>query len=261
MEHITPAKVTPAIRALFHPDEMAVSRCYQVLDGVVSRGKILVDHSAAPAWAVVQEPFDHDLFFGGDIDASIVAQVFAVLRAEGDVLVGMPADDPRIGLLPPGPYYDGFTLEFYDRPIGAGLEAILRQVSAGCEIQRLDRELIMRTEWGPNDVTFYGGAEAWEKTCLGYVLMCGDEILSEATVGASGRKSGLYEPGVFTQAKQRGKGYGTLVTARLIQEIESMGGRTFWNCAKQNLASAAIARKLGYRVEKEFRCLAWKKQE
>jgi predicted GNAT family acetyltransferase len=86
-----------------------------------------------------------------------------------------------------------------------------------------------------------------------------EEILSEATVGPPAL--GCYEPGVFTQEKQRGKGYGTLVTARLIQEIEATGARTYWNCAKQNLASAAIARKLGYRVEKEFRCLAWRKTE
>jgi GNAT superfamily N-acetyltransferase len=186
--------------------------------------------------------------------------VIAALRVEGEVLVGMTEDDSRIALLPPGPYYDGFGLEFYDRPIGEGLDAILHQVPTGCELRRLNRELILRTEWGPNDVTFYGGPENWEKTCLGYVLMHGNEILSEATVGSPGRKPCLYEPGVFTQEKHRGNGYGTMVTARLIQEIETMGGRTFWNCAKQNQASAAIARKLGYRVEKKFRCLAWDKQ-
>ncbi len=87
--------------------------------------------------------------------------------------------------------------------------------------------------------------------------MHGDEILSEATVGPPGL--GIYEPGVFTQEEHRGQGYGTMIVARLIQEIEAMGGRTFWNCDKDNLASAGIARKLGYRIEKEFRCMGWKK--
>jgi hypothetical protein len=68
----------------------------------------------------------------------------------------------------------------------------------------------------------YGGAENWERTCLGYVLMRGDEILCEATADAYGRKSCLYEPGVFTQVKHRGRGYGTLASARLIQEIETI---------------------------------------
>jgi predicted GNAT family acetyltransferase len=113
----------------------------------------------------------------------------------------------------------------------------------------------MRTEWGPNDVRFVGGIEAWEKTCLGYCLMRGDEIVCEATAGPP--SLGVHELGVLTQAAQRGKGYATLTVAYLIQELESLGRRTYWNCAKQNGASAAVARKLGYRVEKEYRCMLW----
>jgi RimJ/RimL family protein N-acetyltransferase len=258
MIRITPSQVTPAIRALFRTDEMAATRCFTVLEGSVPGGKILVDDLLDPRWALVQEDIDKCLFLGGEVDPAAFAETCAALRREADVLVGMPAGDPRLALLPPDPYYDGWTLEFYDRPLGQGLEAWLSQLPAGCDLRRLDRSLILRTEWGPNDVAYYGGLDAWEKICLGYVLMRGDELLSEATVGPAAL--GFYEPGVFTQEKQRGKNYGTLVTARLIQEIEAMGGRTYWNCAKQNAASAAIARKLGYRTEKEFRCLAWRRR-
>ncbi len=149
------------------------------------------------------------------------------------------------------------TLEFYDRPIGEGLEQFLRQLPSDCTLQRLDRDLILRTEWGPNDVKLMGGLDIWEKTCIGYGLLRNGEILADATVGLPA--IGLYEPGVFTPEKHRGKGYGTIVVARLIQEIEALGGHTYWNCARQNVASAAIARKLDYRIEKEYRCMAWKK--
>jgi RimJ/RimL family protein N-acetyltransferase len=193
------------------------------------------------------------------VDASAFADAFTALRQEGDVLIGMPPDDPRLAHFPPDAYYDNCVLEFYDRPIGQGLEPYLRQVPADCVIRRLDRDLILRTEWGPNDVAFFGGLDNWERSCFGYVLMRGDEILSEAGVGPSAL--GCYEPGVFTQEKHRGKGYGTMVTARLIQEIETMNRRTYWNCTIQNMASAAIARKLGYRIKKEFRCMAWRKTD
>ena len=153
------------------------------------------------------------------------------------------------GLLPSGLLnYDNRVLGFYDRPIGQGLKPFLCQVPADFVIRHLDRDLILHTEWGPNDVAFIGGLDAWEKVCFGYVLMRGDEILSEATVGPSAL--GCYEPGVFTQKNHRGKGYGTMVTSRLIQEIEALGKQTFWNCTIQNSASAAIARKLG--TEKNF---------
>jgi GNAT superfamily N-acetyltransferase len=259
MVRITPDKVTHAIRSLFRTDEMAATRCFAVLDGTANTGKIIVDNPVDPKWAIVQEAIDNAIFLGGSIDASAFAQAFAALRKEGDVLVGMLPDDPRIQYFPPDPAYDGWTLEFYDRPTGEGLDQYLLQVPAECVIKRLDRDLIMRTEWGPNDVKVAGGLDQWGKNCFGYVLMQGDRILSEATVGPPAL--GLYEPGVFTQKDQRGKGYGTMTVARLIWEIEAMGCRTYWNCAKQNLASAAIARKLGYWIEKEFRCMAWSKTD
>ena len=56
MEQISSSQVTPAIWSLFRPAEMVISRCYQVLEGVVGHGKILVDNLQAPTWAVVQEP-------------------------------------------------------------------------------------------------------------------------------------------------------------------------------------------------------------
>ncbi len=257
MIRITPAQVTSAVRSLFRTDEMQAVRCFAVLEGSVPGGKILVDNPADPHWALVQEAYDNDLFLGGNVDAAAFTNFFAALRQEGDVLIGMPPDDPRLALFPPDPYYDNTVLEFYDRPTGQGLEPILRQVPADCVIRRLDRDLVLRTEWGPNDVTFFGGLDAWEKTCFGYVLMRGEDILSEATVGPSAL--GCYEPGVFTQEEHRGKGYGTMVTARLVQEVEAMGRQTSWNCTIQNEGSIAIARKLGYRIMKEFRCMAWKK--
>ena len=259
MIRITPAQVTTAVRSLFLADEMQAKRCFAALEGSVPGGTILVDNLSDPHWALVQEAGDNCLFLGGHVDASAFVHVFAALREEGDVLIGMPPDDPRLAYFPPDPYYDNRVLEFYDRPIGQGLEPYLCQVPRDCVIRRLDRDLILRTEWGPNDVTFHGGLDNWERTCFGYVLMRNDEILSEATVGPPAL--GLYEPGVYTQEKHRGKGYGTMVTARLIQEIEAMGKQTYWNCTIQNVASAAIARKLGYRIKKEFRCMAWRKTD
>jgi len=166
-------------------------------------------------------------------------------------------DDPRLKMLPPGAYYDGRTFEFYDRPIGEGLAKYLNPLPDDCELHRLDRHLILQTEWGPEDVLAAGGVDAWEKTHIGYGLMGAKAIVAEATAGPA--SEGLYEPGVFTQENYRKRGYGTIVSAKLIQEIEASGGRTYWNCAKQNVASAAIARKLGYRIEKEYRCAAWRK--
>ena len=257
MIHITSDKVTLALRTLFRTDEPQARRCFAVLDGVDQAGRILCDDPTNPIWAVVQEGCDGTIYLGGRISASILAGVFDVLRREGDVLVGLWLDDPRRNLLPANPDYDGRTLEFYERPMGRGLDQYLDQLPDGYDIRRLDRDLVMRTELGSNEVRAAGSIEAWEQTYLGYCLMHGDEILSEATVGPPAL--GMYEPGIFTQEAHRNKGYATITVAYLIQEIESLGGQTYWNCAKQNVASAAVARKLGYRTEKEYRCMMWSK--
>lgn len=252
---ITSDNVTSGLRSLFRTDEPQARRCFAVLDGIDRMGKIITDDPVNPTWGVVWEACDGSIYLGGQLDSATLARVFTDLRQENDVLVGLWLDDPRQNLLPPDPYYDGRVLEFYDRPIGRGLDEYLRKVPEGCEIRRLDRDLIMRTEWGPDDVQSAGGIEVWEKTCFGYCLMCGDEILSEATVGPPA--IGLREPGVFTREEHRSKGYATITAARLVKEIEAMGDQTYWNCAKQNVASAAVARKLGYRIEREYRCMAW----
>jgi RimJ/RimL family protein N-acetyltransferase len=56
------------------------------------------------------------------------------------------------------------------------------------------------------------------------------------------------------------KGYASITCAHIIHEMEQQGYLTYWNCAKQNQPSVALARKLGYRCEKEYRLLAWFKQ-
>lgn len=257
MLQITPHEVTPEIRALFSTNEPQARRCFAVLDGSAPIGKIIVDKLIDSQWAIVQEIVDNSVYLGGKITRSTFAKVFAALQQEGDVLIGMWDDDPRMILLPADRYYDGRTLEFYDRPLGHGLDLFMQHIPADCILKRIDRDLIMRTTWGPGDVQLLGGLDNWDKACIGYCLMQGVEILSEASVGPPAL--GLYEPGVYTQEAHRGKGYGTMVSARLIQELEKTGGKTYWNCAKQNLASAAIARKLGYRIEKEYRCMAWRK--
>lgn len=72
------------------------------------------------------------------------------------------------------------------------------------------------------------------------------------------RQRGI-ELGVETYEPYRGRGYATITCAHLIRACEAKGYQTFWNTAKQNVASIALARKLGYQTEKEFRVLAWEK--
>ncbi len=254
MLQIPAEQVRPQLRALFDPGLPASLRCLAVLDGHAA-GKILTDDPARPTWGGVQEACFRSIYLGGALEAPILHQLVSELRQDGDVLIGLWPDDERLDLLPPSPDYEGVTLEFTDRPSGAGLADYLRQVPEGCAVRRLDRQLFERCLERDINVAIFGSAEKALEEGFGLCLMRGEEILSEAFAGPAAM--GIIELGTATSKRYRGRGYATIICAHLIQACEDLGYQTYWNCAQQNLASVAVARKLGYRKEKEYRLLAW----
>ncbi len=250
-----PPQVTPELKALFDPGDPASLRCFAVLEGNLA-GRFLADNSSHPAWGIVQEAAHGTIYLGGVLDASLVSEVVATLREDSDVLVGLWHGDRRLDLLPSHPDYIGATLEFVDRPGGgAGLAAFQQLLPEGCAVRRIDHALFERCLWRDDTVAAFGSVERFLERGLGYCLMRGDEILCEAYAGPG--VMGLREVGVLTHEAYRGQGYATIACAYLIELCETTGYQTYWNCAKTNLASAALARRLGYHTEREYKLVAW----
>lgn len=203
-------------------------RCFAVLNGD-STGVILTDNPAAPTWGVVQEKSDGTIYLGGSIPPAVLGEVIAHLWRDGEVLFGAWLDEALPGGLPPIP--------------------------AGCELRPMDAELLRRTAWYEDTVRGFGSEAAFLAKGLGLCLMRGEEILCEASTGPA--VNGLIELGVITHESHRGQGYATLTCTHLADLCQQQGYQTYWNCAKQNLPSAAVARKLGYRTEREYQLLAW----
>jgi L-amino acid N-acyltransferase YncA len=90
---------------------------------------------------------------------------------------------------------------------------------------------------------------------LGYCITLDDEIVSEAYAGPAVR--GVMEIGIYTHPTCRRHGYAEIVCAQLITTCEAQGYRTFWNCGATNVASATLARKLGFHGEQEYALAAW----
>jgi hypothetical protein len=258
MIEVRPAQVTPQLRALFDPHMPAGFRCFAVIAGDAA-GRILTDDLIRPTWGAVQEGAFGTVYPGGALTASTWDRLIAKLREAGDVLVGLWPDDAHIQLLPPHPDYAGFTLDFTNRPIGAELEAYLGQLPAGCHIRNLDRELFARSEDRDFYSALYGSAEQALEKVHARFLMREDEICCESY--AYFAALGIIEIATSTSEHYRGRGYATITCAHLIRDCEQLGFHTYWNCARQNLASAAVARKLGYRTAKEYRLLAWFKRD
>jgi GNAT superfamily N-acetyltransferase len=257
MIELRPSQVTPQLQALFDPRMPAGFRCFAVLDGTAV-GRILTDDPLQPTWGVVQEGAFGTVYPAGDLDPPTWRQLIADLRADGDVLVGMWPDDPRIQQLPADPDYDGYTLDFTNRASGIGLEDYLQKLPDGCELRPLDRQLFERSADRDFYGALYGSAGQALERLRGRFVVTGDQIYSEAY--AYFAALGTIEIATATHEPYRRRGYATLACAALIEECERLGYQTYWNCASQNLASASLARKLGYCSEREYRLLAWFKR-
>ena len=254
MFQLSSVQVSPRLRSLFDPGLPAALRCFAVLEGAAA-GQILTDDPANPTWGLVWETAFGTLYPGGALEAPLLARLVDKLRREGDVMLGLWPDDDRLQQLPPNPGYEGAVLEFVDRPLGQGLEPYLSQIPPGCQLRRVDHHLLELMTDRDLTITTFGSAEKALEKGLGFFLMSGDTLLCETFSGPPAL--GLIEIGVMTHEPYWGQGYATLTCAHLIQACEALGYQTYWNCAKQNRASAAVARKLGYRTEKEYKLVAW----
>jgi GNAT superfamily N-acetyltransferase len=252
MQAISSSAATPALRALFDPGDPAGLRCFAVLDGIVN-GHIFTDDPAAPSWGMVQEIAFGTLHLGGTPPETVVHSLVADLRRQGEVLYGFWPGDMRADLFP-ATEYDGWVLEFTNRPMLQGLDAYLT-IPEGCELRPVDRELIERTGDRDMHITLYGSLEKALEGGLGFCFLKDGEIVCEAFAGAP--SLGMMEVGIGTAEAHRQQGYAIALCAHLIHACEQRGYATYWNCAKSNTPSARLARKLGYQREREYRLFAW----
>lgn len=247
-----PGEAPEAVRRLMPLVGHTWRRCVAVLDGT-SRGRILTDDASDPTWAAVQEFSDDNmLYLGGTLRREQVGALIASLRRDRSVSVGLRPDDVLVGLLPAGADVDRVDLDFEDRDPSVDLVS-LAEPPLGLGLARIDSDLLGRCIWFPWMVR----EDAALDLGLGYCLLDGERIISEAFAGPA--VGGVLEMAVVTDEAWRRRGLARVASARTILECERRGEATWWNTLQDNVASAALARELGYRSEQRYRVLAWRR--
>lgn len=257
MIDLSPNTIPPAIVTLFDISKPTMPRALNVLEGIAI-GQIITDHSTHPTWAAVREAAFGTLYLGGSITPALLAEIVDHFRQLGDVGIGCWPDDPLVVMLPPKPDYDGRTLYFTDRSQHIRLEAYIEQIPADCCLTPRDQSLIKRSPDYELALAAFGSKQNILAHTQGFMLMRGETLLCEAATGAPTHNR--IEIGVSTHEHHHKHGYATITCAQLIKVCEAQGYRTWWDCAVQNEASVALARKLGYHNEREYRYLLWSKQ-
>jgi hypothetical protein len=258
MLSITQQEVTPDILNLFDLDNPTMPRAFNVLEGII-KGQILVDRLTQPSWAVVREGIYGTLYFGGQITSSVVVHIFGHFFQFGGIGVGCWLDDHLNQILPANPDYDGFTLYFTERlSEGTNLDAFVSQLLSGYALVARDEQLFKKSFDYDSTLASFGSIESVMQYTFGVSLVQENILICEAATGAP--THGLIEVGVTTHENYRQKGYATIACAKLIETCEAQGYSTWWDCAKQNTPSVRLAKKLGYRNEKEYRYAWWEKK-
>ena len=131
-----------------------------------------------------------------------------------------------------------------------------RKVYGGC-IPPGDAQLFARSFDRNATLAAFATAENVLQHTLGVVLPQGDVVLCQAVTGAPTR--GRFRVGVRMVEGHRQRGFATSTCAKLIETCEAQGYAIWWDCAKQNIASARLARKLGFCDQQAYRKVWWAK--
>jgi RimJ/RimL family protein N-acetyltransferase len=251
---ITHQQVTPEILALFDLTKPTMPRAFSVLENV-TRGQILVDDPTQPTWSVVREATYGTLYFGGQIHATLVASIVQHFRQSSEVGIGCWLDDPFNEILPAEYDYDGRTLYFTER--ASRNDSQIPQLPSEYSLGPRDELLFSKSFDYEATLASFGTVENALQHTFGFVILHDDLVVCEAATGAP--THGRIEIGVTTAEAYRQKRLATIACARLIKLCEEQGLNTWWDCAKQNIPSTKLARKLGYENEREYRYVWWAK--
>ncbi len=243
----------PKLPNLFDPNVPNNPALWAVFLGRHS-GRALVDDRDHPGQCLLRT--DAYLTYASrHIRIEFLAQAVDYFRHAGPMwLVRMEGDPPA-----PISYKTLPRLEFtgYVR-FSKQLINLRKRLPDGYAIKPIDMDLLQRCEWREDMIFYCGSLENFLRHDLGVCLMHGDEIITEAYASAFGIHSA--EIGAITHEAHRGRGFAAITVAYLIEMVEQRGYHAYWSCDLDNPASASVARKLGFKVERPYEIFEYGKR-
>jgi RimJ/RimL family protein N-acetyltransferase len=241
----------PALPGLFDPHIPNNPALWAVFQGMHT-GRALVDDPQQPTQCVLRT--DAVLTYASrQVSKDFLSSAIAYFQQSSPLWLIRSQGDPAV----PAASRIMPRLEFYDVDPHSPVLAEFRQsLPDGYAARQIDRALLERCEWR-DDMAFYcGSLENFLHHGLGICLMRGEEIIVETYASALGAQ--YAEIGAITHESYRGKGFAPITVAYLIEALEKRGYSAYWSCDTDNPASARVARKLGFNVEKPYEIWGYK---
>ena len=221
---------------------------------------VFVDHKDKPQTAAMWNKQDALLLAGYDgnqaFNLALGDQLFqriipdAQRRYIPEISLYCDSDawESRLGTILRGRCAEKASRRYY---VFADLKADWReQVPLDSEIRRIDETLLESDRLGNIEQvvgwvrSFWRSDQDFVRTGFGYCLIKKETVLSWClSVYVSGMD---YELGIATVPEHRGQGLATLTAAACVDYCDQNGLMPHWHCWNDNLASIAVAEKVGF---------------
>jgi len=236
------------VRPLFDESVIDSPRLFSALKRQ-HKAAALVDSDNNPRWCVIRSSWFGCTYIGGEINREELETAILKLREKGEILLSLSDNFASI-------YPSDYTkierrIAFYNRqPNDPAFDKLITAVPSNLRVERITRNTFERCLWRNRLVSIYGTTENYLEHSIGYLLLDGNRILSEAHAFFWGDT--MVEIGVITADGYRSSGYASIVSAHLVRACEERDYLTYWGCSADHPASIAVARKIGYRIEREY---------
>jgi hypothetical protein len=237
----------PGLPALFDVEIPNSPMLFAVLRGQ-NPGRAFVDHATNPSQCGIRTN-EALVFLSQAASQAFLDQLLAHVRQFGHVVLSW--------LSAASPIHPGEAERVIQRRSFSDCSADSEKLAAleghrpdGFRFQLIDRVLMERCEWRPIVENICGTLDNFLAHGLGICLMRGQDIVTEAYAPYWGMRQ--VEICVVTNESERGQGYAAMTCARLIQLCRQRGFEPYWSCDTDNTASVTVARKFGFRNEREY---------
>lgn len=216
-----------------------------------SAGKIFTDNKQKPSFMLVCSPAAF-IFLEGDPNPISLKKIASYLKTL-----------PQVYLISPfnwkfKTFFDGegFTtierIQFQGQREAFNLDLWKDKIPVSYSTHTIDQRTFPLCNWYSFILSFYGDMDHFSANGMGFCLRDQGKIISESYGLIAENKA---EIGVVTDEHYRGQNLGTYVCAIMLDYCYKNNIEPFWTCNVDNPASAAIARKLGFK--ESFRFLQW----
>ncbi len=244
----------PGLPALFDPKIPNNPVLFATLMGHAP-GRAWVDDAVNPSLCLVRVN-GLLVFLSKNADQAFLEEGFEVIKQFSHVVFVPSRGESTLQIPKADRVLQRLEFAEYDEQSRSVTDLINGGLPDGFEIRDIDEELIKKMDSREDIESYCESLENFLAHGFGVCLVKDGEVVSEAYAPYVTTKN--IELATLTKESHRGRGYAAITCAHFIQACQARSLAPYWSCDADNTASAKLARKLGFKNEREYEILMYR---